>query len=33
MDKIMKIGFFNLEGWEQEFIKSSFPDDELFFLI
>ena len=29
----MKIGFFNLEGWEQEFIKSSFPDDELFFSI
>lgn len=27
----MKIGFFELEGWESEIIQKNFPDDELFF--
>lgn len=27
----MKIGFFELEGWENDIIQKSFPDDELFF--
>ncbi|MCL4399975.1 hydroxyacid dehydrogenase [Patescibacteria group bacterium] len=27
----MKIGFFELEGWEEDIIKSSFPGDELYF--
>jgi len=27
----MKIGFFELEGWEEPIIKESLPDDELFF--
>ena len=27
----MKIGFFELEGWEEEILKAQFPDAELFF--
>lgn len=26
----MRIGFFDLEGWEDEIIKTSFPDDEVY---